>query len=132
MRSTESNRRRLAEQLTASRGLKHATVARRADLPPSEADLTASPASTAGASEDRNVSWCRRGPRHVQAELSRVERPDLAVLVDAKDQRLVRRIKVESDQSVTLAAKFLSRETFKVSTSCGLRPCAHQIRRTLL
>ena len=70
--------------------------------------------------------------RHVQAELSTVERPDLAVLVDAKDQRLVRRIKVEPDQSVTLAAKFLSRETFKVSTSCGLRPCAHQIRRTLL
>jgi hypothetical protein len=61
------------------------------------------------------------GPLHVQAELSTVERLDLVPIVNAEDQCLVQRIRVEPDQSVSSAAKFLSRETLNVSTRCGLR-----------
>ena len=60
-------------------------------------------------------------PLHVQAELSTVERLDLVPIVNAEDQCLVQRIRVEPDQSVSSAAKFLLRETLNVSTRCGLK-----------
>ena len=67
-----------------------------------------------------------------QPGLRAVERLDLALLVDAQHQRLVRRVEVEADDVLTFSTNCWSFDSLKVFTRCGLSPCAFQMRCTLV
>lgn len=74
--------------------------------------------------------------------LRAVQRLDLALLIAAQHQRMLGRRHVQADDvfelfdkltmSSSFSTNFGSRETLNVSTRCGLRPWACQIRSTLL
>ena len=68
---------------------------------------------------------------HRQTRLRAVERLDLALLVERKHQRLVRRVEVKPDDILDLLAEPRSFESLNRSVRCGFSPCAAQMRCTL-
>jgi hypothetical protein len=69
---------------------------------------------------------------HRQAWLRAIKRLDLALLVDRKHQGFVRPIEIRPTTSLTLSTNRLSFDSLKVLTKCGFKPCAFQIRCTLV
>ena len=68
---------------------------------------------------------------HRQQWLTAIERLNLRLLINAQDQRLVRRIQLQTDDIAHLSMNSGSLESLKPSTRCGWRPKARQIRPTL-
>src|SRR5260370_19367790 len=66
-----------------------------------------------------------------QARLGPVKRLDLGLLIAAHDQGVLRGSRYSPTMSSSFSTKCLSFDTLKLSTRCGLSPCACQMRRTL-
>ncbi len=67
---------------------------------------------------------------HRQTGLGSVERLDLALLVDAEDHGMGRRIDVEANDRLEFVGKFGSLEILNARTRCGWSPCPFHMRRT--
>src|SRR5258708_33514614 len=67
-----------------------------------------------------------------QTRLRAVECLDLALLIDGKHQRLLRRIDVKADDVLDLRDEVGIVGILKLRTRCGLRPCSAQMRCTLV
>src|SRR5205823_6717777 len=79
------------------------------------------------------VIVCHRGAAplfHRQPGLGAIERLDLALLVDAEDHGMGRRIDVEANDRLEFVGKFGSLEILNARTRCGWIPCPFHMRRT--
>ena len=68
---------------------------------------------------------------HRQQRLGAVERLDLGLFIHAEHQGAVGRVEVEPDNVADLSTNSGSVESLKVSTRCGCKPKARQMRPTL-